>query len=67
MAGAPLGVERLGVGDSVAIVGQLAIRTEKDREGRKRISFNVRAKQVLFLRLRSVQAAIREKETERAS
>jgi hypothetical protein len=35
----------------------LDVHTESDREGRKRIGFNVQAKQILFLRGRSVAKA----------
>jgi hypothetical protein len=52
-----IGVERLRVGDACAVTGQLDVRTETDREGRKRIGFHVQARQVLFLRNRSVTKA----------
>ena len=54
---AELGTERLVFGDAVSIVGLLDVRAETDRAGRKRIGFNVEAKQILFLRARSVAKA----------
>jgi hypothetical protein len=60
-----LGVERQGPGDAVAIVGTLDIRAETDKAGNKRIGFNVHARQVLFLRGRSVtrHAAMHDHQT----
>lgn len=54
-----LGCERLSFGDAVAIVGTLQIGVECDRAGRRRISFCAEAKQILFLRGRSVAKAAR--------
>jgi hypothetical protein len=44
-------------GDAVAVTGLLNIRAEADRAGNRRISFNLQAKQILFLRGRSVARA----------
>jgi hypothetical protein len=52
-----LGCERLAFGDAVAIQGQLNVHAECDREGRKRIAHCVTARQILFLRGRSVTKA----------
>jgi hypothetical protein len=52
-----LGIERLSVGDAVAITGQLDIRAEADREGRRRIGFRAIAEQIMFLRRRSIVKA----------
>lgn len=52
-----LGAERLTFGDAVAVTGALDVRAEADREGRKRIGFNVEARQVLFLRGGSIAKA----------
>jgi hypothetical protein len=54
---AELGTDRLVFGDAISVVGVLDIRAECDKAGRKRIGFNVQAKQVLFLRGRSVTRA----------
>jgi hypothetical protein len=52
-----IGAERLALGDGVAVTGVLDIRAEADREGRKRIGFRVQARQILFLRGRSITKA----------
>ena len=52
-----IGVERLQIGDGVAITGMLDVRAEADKAGNRRIGFNVQARQVLFLRGRSVTRA----------
>jgi hypothetical protein len=52
-----LGMERVAFGDAIAVTGLLDIRAEADREGRKRIGFHVQARQVLFLRGRSITKA----------
>ena len=52
-----LGVERLAFGDAVAVTGHLAIDVEADRYGRRRVAFKMEARQILFLRPRSVVRA----------
>ena len=62
---AELGTERLMFGDAVAVVGLLDIHVEADRAGRRRVAFCVEAKQILFLRNRSIvkAAAMHEHQT----
>jgi hypothetical protein len=52
-----LGVERLQFGDAIAVTGHLNIDVETDRKGHRRVSFKMEARQILFLRGRSIAKA----------
>jgi hypothetical protein len=52
-----LGVERLNFGDAVAIVGALDVGFECVKAGNRRVAFRVEARQILFLRGRSIAKA----------
>jgi hypothetical protein len=52
-----VGVERLNLGDAVAVTGRLDIGIEVDKAGNRRISYRMEAHQILFARARSVAKA----------
>jgi hypothetical protein len=52
-----IGAERLALGDAIAVTGQLDVGVEADRAGRRRVAYRCEAKQILFLRNKSIVRA----------
>ena len=51
------GVDRLALGDVLAVAGVLNLHPAMDSQGRRRLSFEVIGRQILLLRIRSSERA----------